>query len=151
MIGEKLYQLRRSRGLSQEQLAERIGVSRQTISKWEGGLSTPDLEKLIALADCFEISVDELVREKISAQRIQNPADETSLKADSPKTGNLGLVLCSAGALVLILIGLIMVNFPEVSNQVSDSSVITLDGRAIVMLLCAAVMVTGALLVSKGK
>ena len=114
-------------------------------------MSTPDLEKLIALADCFEISVDELVREKISAQRIQNPADETSLKADSPKTGNLGLVLCSAGALVLILIGLIMVNFPEVSNQVSDSSVITLDGRAIVMLLCAAVMVTGALLVSKGK
>lgn len=62
MLSENIFRYRRSLGLSQEQLAERIGVSRQTVSKWEGGQSTPDVDKLIALADCFGISLDDLVR-----------------------------------------------------------------------------------------
>ena len=60
MLSEKIYTLRRKSGLSQEQLAEKIGVSRQAISKWEGGLSTPELDKLKALSECFQISIDEL-------------------------------------------------------------------------------------------
>jgi transcriptional regulator with XRE-family HTH domain len=60
MIGETIYNLRRKQGLSQEQLAEIIGVSRQTVSKWEGNQSTPDLEKLMALAACFQVSMDVL-------------------------------------------------------------------------------------------
>ena len=51
MLSENIYALRRKNGLSQEQLAERIGVSRQAISKWETGLSTPELEKLKALSE----------------------------------------------------------------------------------------------------
>ena len=46
MLSERIYQFRRNSGLSQEQLAEKIGVSRQAISKWESGISTPELEKL---------------------------------------------------------------------------------------------------------
>ena len=46
MLSENIYALRRKSGLSQEQLAERIGVSRQAVSKWESGASTPELEKL---------------------------------------------------------------------------------------------------------
>ena len=57
MLSETIYRLRRQSGLSQEQLAEKIGVSRQAISKWEGGLSTPELEKLIALSACFGVTV----------------------------------------------------------------------------------------------
>ena len=49
MLSERIYQFRRNSGLSQEQLAEKIGVSRQAISKWESGISTPELEKLLAL------------------------------------------------------------------------------------------------------
>lgn len=60
-FAEKLMELRRQRGLSQEQLGAEIGVSRQTVSKWELGSTTPELEKLIALSDYFEISIDELV------------------------------------------------------------------------------------------
>ena len=60
MLSETIYTLRRKNGLSQEQLAEKIGVSRQAISKWEGGLSTPELDKLKALSECFQISIDEL-------------------------------------------------------------------------------------------
>ncbi len=60
MLSEKIYTLRRKNGLSQEQLAEKIGVSRQAISKWEGGLSTPELDKLKALSEYFHITIDEL-------------------------------------------------------------------------------------------
>ena len=64
MLSEKIYTLRRKSGLSQEQLAEKIGVSRQSISKWEGGLSTPELDKLRALSEFFHVSIDELTGEQ---------------------------------------------------------------------------------------
>jgi transcriptional regulator with XRE-family HTH domain len=64
----KLYNLRKQKGLSQEELANRLNVSRQTISKWEVGDSTPDMEKLIAISDMFGISLDELVMDKVPAQ-----------------------------------------------------------------------------------
>lgn len=62
-LSEKILQLRTGLGLSQEELAARLDVSRQSVSKWETGQSVPDLEKLIKLADLFGITVDELVRE----------------------------------------------------------------------------------------
>ena len=64
----KLYNLRKQKGLSQEELANRLNVSRQTISKWEVGDSTPDMEKLIAISDMFGISLDELVMDKVPDQ-----------------------------------------------------------------------------------
>lgn len=63
-FNNKLYQLRKQKGLSQEELANRLNVSRQTVSKWEVGDSTPDMEKLVAISDLFEISLDELVVDK---------------------------------------------------------------------------------------
>lgn len=63
-FNNKLYNLRKQKGLSQEELANRLNVSRQTVSKWEVGDSTPDMEKLIAISDLFEISLDELVMDK---------------------------------------------------------------------------------------
>ncbi|HDK7155131.1 TPA: helix-turn-helix transcriptional regulator [Clostridium botulinum] len=60
-FSNKLYSLRKQKGLSQDELGSKLNVSRQTISKWELGETTPELEKLIALGDFFEISLDELV------------------------------------------------------------------------------------------
>lgn len=60
---KKLYQLRKKQGLSQEELGDKLNVSRQTISKWELGESTPDLEKLLMLSDYFDTSIDYLVHE----------------------------------------------------------------------------------------
>ena len=65
-FGNKLYELRKKKGLSQEELASRLEVTRQTVSKWELGDSTPDLDKLVLLAELFEISLDELVLDKVS-------------------------------------------------------------------------------------
>ena len=64
-FGNKLYELRKEKGLSQEELANHLEVTRQTVSKWELGDSTPDLDKLVLLAELFEISLDELVLGKV--------------------------------------------------------------------------------------
>lgn len=62
-ISENIADLRRQRGWSQEQLAAELGVTRQSVSKWESGTATPELEKLIVLADLFGVSLDYLARE----------------------------------------------------------------------------------------
>ena len=62
-FSEKLMTLRKKAGLSQEQLADRLGVTRQSVSKWESGSAVPELVKLIALSDMFGVSVDYLVKD----------------------------------------------------------------------------------------
>ena len=59
---ERLLQLRKQKGFSQETLAERMGVSRQAVSKWESGLSNPDINNLVLLSEIFEVSLDELIK-----------------------------------------------------------------------------------------
>ena len=60
-IAKRLVQLRKQKGLSQEALAERLNLSRQAISKWERGESSPDIENIIQLAKFYEVSFDELL------------------------------------------------------------------------------------------
>ncbi len=60
-FNERLMALRKKQGLSQEELGFELGVSRQTVSKWELGQSYPDFQRLVLLADYFGISLDELV------------------------------------------------------------------------------------------
>ncbi len=61
-LADKIMQLRRARGWSQEELAERLSVTRQSVSKWESGQSTPDLDKLLQIADLFSVTTDQLLR-----------------------------------------------------------------------------------------
>lgn len=63
-FSEKVRKLRIRKGLSQEELAEKLDVSRQTVSKWEAGSSLPEIEKLIFLSDFFQVSIDYLLRDK---------------------------------------------------------------------------------------
>ena len=64
-FSEKLLDLRRREGLSQEQLADRLGVTRQSVSKWESSTAVPELSKLIALSELFSVSVDYLVKDHL--------------------------------------------------------------------------------------
>jgi len=72
-LGEKIQQLRKSRGLSQEQLAEKINVSRQSISKWELNNAIPDLNKIVTLSELFSISIDELIKGNSSYRHSVEP------------------------------------------------------------------------------
>jgi transcriptional regulator with XRE-family HTH domain len=60
-LGNKLYELRKSKNLSQEDLAEKLNVTRQTVSKWETDQSTPDFDQIIPLCNLFEISANDLL------------------------------------------------------------------------------------------
>lgn len=59
---EKLAAIRKDRGLSQEELAEKLGISRQAVSKWESGEAMPDIENLVALGDILGVTIDRLIR-----------------------------------------------------------------------------------------
>lgn len=74
-FNNRLYNLRKQKGFSQEELASKLNVSRQTISKWEIGDSTPDMEKLITISELFEISLDELVLGKVQTASTISPTD----------------------------------------------------------------------------
>ncbi len=65
-IGEKIFKLRKDQKLSQEQLAEKVGVTRQTISNWELNETVPDTNQLIVLSKTLNISIDELVNNDIN-------------------------------------------------------------------------------------
>ena len=138
MLSEKIYSLRRKNGLSQEQLAEKIGVSRQAVSKWEGGLSTPELDKLRALSECFQITMDELTEN----QTIHGSGDAES---------RLGVCLCVTGAVCLILFGVLTVMHPSTVDRISGSSAVTLNGTGMLILLFVLLMVSGMRMMFKKK
>ena len=87
MLKENIKQLRKSKGLSQEELAIKLNVVRQTISKWEQGLSVPDAEMLISISEVFEIPVSTLLGENIPESKVDD------LKAISEKLEIINLQL----------------------------------------------------------
>jgi transcriptional regulator with XRE-family HTH domain len=63
IFSEKLLVLRKSKGLTQEELAEKFHVSRQAIAKWESGQSYPDISNIIAISEFFRVTIDHLVKD----------------------------------------------------------------------------------------
>lgn len=61
-IADRIQLLRKQKGYSQEELADKVGVSRQAVSKWESGQSVPDLEKIIAMSELFEVTTDYILK-----------------------------------------------------------------------------------------
>lgn len=78
-FGDKLKQIRANQGLSQEQLAEKIGVSRQAITKWETNRGLPDVENMIILAEIFKVTLDELVLQRT----IEEETSETVYESET--------------------------------------------------------------------
>lgn len=66
-LAEKIQDLRKKNGLSQEQLADQLGISRQAISKWESEQSSPDIDKIVLLSEFFQVSTDYLLKEEKDA------------------------------------------------------------------------------------
>ena len=98
-ISERLYNLRKEKGLSQEQLANELNVSRQTVSKWETGESTPDFDKIIPLCEFYGITSDEL----LSGKKDIVVAKEEKVHNNFARNIaiSVGLYICSLIALIL--------------------------------------------------
>ena len=88
MLKENIKQLRKSKGLSQEELAIKLNVVRQTISKWEQGLSVPDSEMLISISEVLETPVSTLLGENIS----ESKADDLKVISEKLEIINLQLL-----------------------------------------------------------
>ncbi len=67
-LGERLYEMRKAKGLSQERVAEELEVTRQTVSKWETDQTTPDFDKIIPLCELYNITADELIKGSAESQ-----------------------------------------------------------------------------------
>lgn len=74
-LGEKILTLRKRSQMSQEQLADRLGVSRQSVSKWELGEAAPDVGNLVAIGEVFGVSLDALLKEERTLEDASPPAD----------------------------------------------------------------------------
>lgn len=121
ILADKISLLRKKNGWSQEELAEKLGVSRQSISKWEGAQSTPDLNKVLKLSEIFGVSTDVLLRDEQDLETVpenmqsEAPVEQLynvtmeqanqflSLKTRSSGRIALGVMLCILSPIPLIL------------------------------------------------
>ena len=113
-LAEQIYRLRTKQNLSQTELADALQVSRQSVSKWETGQSVPDLDKLVRMAQLFQVSLDELVQG--SEQQAASPSDSDTARelaalraqletqtAKRPARWYVGVILIGLGALLVLL------------------------------------------------
>ena len=97
-IADRIQQLRKSKGISQEELADKVGVSRQAVSKWESEQSTPDIEKVILLSDYFDVTTDFLLK------GIEPVSEKYTRKSDARIFSLVASVINFIGLVVAIMI-----------------------------------------------
>lgn len=97
-VADRIQKLRKTKGISQEELADKVGVSRQAVSKWESGQSIPDIERIIIMSDYFEVTTDYLLR------GIEKKTEETKKKPDARIFSIVGTTLNFIGLIVAIMI-----------------------------------------------
>lgn len=101
-LGERIYLLRTAKNLSQGDLAERLDVSRQSISKWENNNAVPDLEKLLKLSEVFGISLDELVKGEAPVPEAAPAPTPQTVEKSGHQTA--GIVLFGFAAFIVLLL-----------------------------------------------
>lgn len=101
-FSNNLQKLRKANGFSQEQLAEKLEVSRQSVSKWESGASYPEVDKIIMMSDIFDCSMDELVKGEYKLSKVDKDVEQVHKKF-AFKTA-LGVFLCIFAADLLIFV-----------------------------------------------
>lgn len=106
---EKLVRLRKEKGLSQLQLAEEINVSRQAISRWEVGLAVPSREKLRALSELYNVSVDYLLSDKTEDEAKEKPSNHL----------RVGLIACVV-VILLIVVGVMLLHLHNTNKPQNE-------------------------------
>lgn len=99
-IADRIQSLRKAKGVSQEELADRIGVSRQAVSKWESEQSTPDVEKIVLLSNYFEVTTDYILK---GIEPVK-----TEEKQSGKQAGGDGAAICDITGTALNLLGVVI-------------------------------------------
>ena len=109
-LGKQVYELRKKANLSQEQLAEKVGVSRQTISKWELGETAPDIKQAQVLSQVFSISLDELTgndTKEVIYEKVSNTEKLAGLIIKVIKIWGIIILTC----LIVAVVGIVLFGF----------------------------------------
>lgn len=146
-LSEKLYNLRRKQGLSQEALAEKLNCSRQVISKWENGTTSPDAGMLKKYSELFGISTDYLIKEDMEEPTSVQPMEKSN--GNKKLLAISGLTISLLGCLSLIVFGAISVFGSKAADKIAQSSTIVMDGTFIAMLVSVLFVVFGAVILIK--
>ena len=112
-IGNKIMELRKKNGLSQEELAEKVGVARQTISKWELGETSPDLKQSKELSKIFKVSLDELVDNDIKDVLVEKTSNVEKLAGLILNLIKFFIVFIICVPILLILLRVVVKNVRE--------------------------------------
>ena len=112
-IGKKIMELRKKNGLSQEELAEKVGVARQTISKWELGETSPDLKQSKELSKIFNVSLDELTDNDIKNILVEKTSNTEKLAGLILKLIKFIVVFIIVVPILLIILRIIFKNIHE--------------------------------------
>lgn len=104
-LGQKIFELRNQQKMSQGDLAEKLNVSRQSISKWETDASVPELDKLIMLSDLFHITIDELVRDELPEKRTDEERESTEKSSSETVVINKRISMREIIGFVLLIAG----------------------------------------------
>ena len=128
-FSERLTELRKKEGLSQEDLGYKLNVTRQTISKWELGQTTPEMDKLIEISKLFNISVDELINESENTPN-QNPImNEKQINTDNinnrTQKNNIKIIILAIVAVVVIFLIVKLIAFSgifEIFKGIKDEA-----------------------------
>jgi len=119
-LGKKIYQLRKLSGMTQEQLAEKLNIARQTLSKWENGTSMPDVESAVRISALFHTSLEELLLEEGS--HVEEGKTQITLEdmmRINAHNRRMNLLLCSG--LLFLAIGIIIAAFERMLEAVTES------------------------------
>lgn len=116
-LGERLYELRKKKGLSQEEVAEKLNVTRQSVSKWETDESKPDFDKIVPICELYEISTNELLngtKEEKEEQEVE------TINKDNKKKRALIIAI----AIFLYFLALIWIIISEVTFNLNEGIMI---------------------------
>ena len=122
-IGKKLLELRKKKGLSQEEAADILNVTRQTISKWEISESKPDFDKIIPICDLYEITSDELILGKNKENYLEERTDNSNKK---------GKAIALSASIFLYFLSIIWTIIASSIRFISDEVIV-----GIFLLICA--------------
>lgn len=130
-LGERLFELRKSKNLTQDEVAEKLKVTRQTVSKWETNQSTPDFDKIVPLCELFEIGVEELLTGKKpeetqeEEQKVENNVEKVLTKQEVKEES--AKVVSSSIFIYIVAIAFLMIAIPvQHANPVVATSVFLL-------------------------
>lgn len=105
----KLVSLRKQKGLTQLDLADKLNVSRQAISRWEVGAAVPSTDNLKVLSELYEVSVDYLLNDENDNREVHENPEPIEEKEKSKRINYRGTVICAAALVIAILLAMICV------------------------------------------